>query len=187
MDSSVLTVSTASDSGLRKDQLYALVESEQLERVGRGVYVDPGRVDPVWVSLAAATAIKAEATLCLTSALVYHGLSDAIGWSTDIALPRGTRYPAGFDHVTWHSFGRGKFHVGRTAIVQDGLQLAVYSAERTIIDCFRLGYREGRDQSLTALRGWLKRRGSQPSTLLALASQFPETKTRIREALEVLL
>jgi predicted transcriptional regulator of viral defense system len=164
-----------------------MVESEQLERVGRGVYIDPEHIDPAWASLAAATALKSDATLCLASALVYHDLSDEICWRTDIALPRGVRHPAGFEHVAWHSFDRDKFGVGRTSVVQDGLPLAIYSAERTIVDCFRLAYREGQDQSLTALRRWLRQRGSQPSTLLMMASQFPETKTRIRQALEVLL
>ena len=150
MDGPILTLATAARAGLRKAQVYALVESGELKRIGRGVFVDPDLIDPAWTALAAATALKTEATLCLTSALVYHDLSDAIGFATDIALPRGTRHPAGFDHVSWHSFDPATFKVGRTFLEQDGLTLAIYSAERTIIDCFRLAH-QGRLGS--SLRG----------------------------------
>jgi len=183
----VLTLASAAHAGLRKDQIYALVEAGELERIGRGVFVAPGRVDPAWAALAAATALKPAATLCLTSALVHHDLSDAIPFGTDIALPRGVRHPAGFDRVTWHSFDPDTFEVGRTLIEQDGLSLATYSAERTIIDCFRLAHREGTDQAYEALRRWVGKRGNQPSSLLDLATEFPKAKPRIRQALEVLL
>lgn len=67
MNGPVLTVAGAADAGLRKDQLYALVEAGELERIGRGVFVDPDRVDPAWAALAAASALKPASTLCLTS------------------------------------------------------------------------------------------------------------------------
>lgn len=187
MSDPVLTIETARQAGLRKDQVYALTEAGELERLGRGVYVYPDRIDPAWAPLAAATVLKPEATLCLTSALVYHGLSDAITFTTDIALPRGMRHPAGFDHVTWHSFNPDTFHLGRVQITQDGVALAAYSAERTIIDSFRLAHQEGTDQAHEALRRWVRQPGHQPSALLDLASAFPRTKPRLRHALEVLL
>lgn len=187
MNGPVLTVAGAADAGLRKDQLYALVEAGELERIGRGVFVDPDRVDPAWAALAAASALKPASTLCLTSALVHHDLSDAIPFAADIALPRGVRHPAGFDRVNWHSFDVDTFEVGRMSIRQDGLSLATYSAERTIIDCFRLAHIEGTDQAYEALRRWVGKRGNHPSDLLDLATAFPKTKPRIRQALEVLL
>lgn len=183
----VLTLAAAAQAGLRKDEVYSLVESGELERIGRGVFVDPTTIHPAWASLAGATALKPDATLCLTSALVHHGLSDAIPFGSDIALPRGTRHPAGFTHVAWHSFDRRTFEVGRVPISQDGLRLAVYSAERTIVDCFRLAHQEGVDQAHEALRRWVRQRGNQPIDLLDVASAFPRTMPRIHHALEVLL
>lgn len=183
----VLTLESARRAGLRKDQVYALAEAGKLERIGRGVYAYTDRIDPTWAPLAAVTALKPDATLCLTSALVHHGLSDAITFSTDIALPRGTRHPAGFNHITWHSFNRDTFHTGRTQTERDGLTLSVYGAERTIIDCFRVAHREGVDQAYEALRRWVRRAGNHPAALLDLATAFPSAKPRIRQALEVLL
>jgi predicted transcriptional regulator of viral defense system len=182
------TLADAKSAGWRKDQVYDLLKSGEIDRVGRGVYVQAGAIDPVHVSLAAATALHATATWCLTSSLTYHGLSDAIPFGTDIALPRGTRHPSGFAHVSWHSFDDVTFSIGRTGLTAaPGLNLAVYSAERTIIDCFRLIHQEGSDVAYTALNKWVGQRGNSPSSLLTLASSFPKALPRLRQALEVLL
>lgn len=182
----VFTLEQARDAGLRKDEVYDLLAAGKLERVGRGVYLQPGVIDERFVSLAAATTVRSEATLCLTSALAHHDLTDVIPFGTDIALPRGTRHPAGFEHVTWHSFAT--FTLGReTHEVAPGVTVAIYSPERTIIDCFRLMHHVGSDAAHEALRRWLRRTGSTPARLLRVADSFPKAKSRLRLALEVLL
>ncbi|BCJ36352.1 transcriptional regulator [Actinocatenispora thailandica] len=182
------TLDDARAAGLRKDQVYALLTAGRIARLGRSVYVRTGTIDPTLAPLAAATALRNTATLCLTSALIHHDLTDQIPFGTDIALPRGQRHPAGFEHVTWHSFDPTTFTIGReTFDAADGLHLATYSAERTIIDSFRLAHHEGPDLAYTALRRWLQRRGSSPASLLQVAASFPKTLSRIRQALEALL
>lgn len=184
----VFTLADARASGLRKDQVYDLVAAGELERIGRGVYARPGLVDPAFVSLAAATAVRSEATICLTSALAHHGLTDAIPFGTDIALPRRTRFPAGFEHVSWHGFDRVTFGIGREYLtIADGVEVAIYSAERCIVDGFRLRHQEGSEVAYEALRRWLRRRGSSPSTLLQVTAAFPKAEPGLRQALEVLL
>lgn len=184
----VFTLADARASGLRKDQVYSLLAAGEIERAGRGVYLRPEAIDPVFASLAAATVIRPEATMCLTSALAHHDLSDAIPFGTDIALLRGTRYPAGFVHVNWHGFDRATFDIGRELrVITDGIDVAIYSAERSIVDSFRLMHREGADVAYEALRRWLRRRGSSPSGLLQLATSFPKAEPGLRRALEVLL
>lgn len=182
------TLDDARDLSLRKDQVYGLVEQGIIERVGRGVFVRPDVLEPAFIPLAAATAIHSDATLCLTSALVYHELTDAIPFGSHIALPRGTRHPAGFTDVTWHSFDAATFHAGREhVLIGANLSLAVYSAERSIVDCFRLLHLEGSDVAYEALRRWLRQKGNTPAALLKVAAVFPKSLPRIRHALEVLL
>ncbi|MFT4187358.1 MAG: type IV toxin-antitoxin system AbiEi family antitoxin domain-containing protein [Aeromicrobium sp.] len=184
----VFTLAEAMDSGVRKDQVYAMVASGEIERVGRGVYARTAEIDPALLALAAATAIRPSATLCLTSALVYHGLTDDIPFGSDIALPRGVRPPAGFEHVSWRSFDSDSFGIGRESCeIAEGVTGSVYSAERTIVDCFRLMHREGSEQAYEALRRWLRRRGSSPSDLWDVASAFSVTKRRLGQAMEALL
>ncbi|MGB4778084.1 type IV toxin-antitoxin system AbiEi family antitoxin domain-containing protein, partial [Microbacterium sp.] len=133
------TLADARAAGLNKDQVYGLLERGEIERAGRGVFVRPQAIAPDFTALAAATVTHEDATLCLMSALVYHDLSDAIPFASDIALPRGTRHPAGLAHVNWHSFDPTTFQIGREhADIGGRLSAAIYSAERTIVDCFRL-------------------------------------------------
>ncbi|MDR2566037.1 MAG: type IV toxin-antitoxin system AbiEi family antitoxin domain-containing protein [Bifidobacteriaceae bacterium] len=179
------TLAGARRAGLRKDEIYRAVEDGSLERIGRGAFVKVDSLDPSLVSLAAAAAVQSAATMCLTSALVYHELSDAIPAGTDIALPRGTRHPAGFSHVTWHSFDQATFGIGREPLEgQEGLYC--YSAERVIVDAFRLAYLEGRATAVGALKRWLSARGNYPAKLLETAKAFPKAYPAIRSALELL-
>lgn len=182
------TLEDAREAGLSKDQVYSLLDREEIERVGRGVYVRPDVIPPVFTALAAATTLREDATLCLTSALVQHDLSDAIPFASDIALPRGTHQPAGLSNVSWHSFDPKTFQIGREHVdAGQGAKVAIYSAERTIVDCFRLMHQEGSDVAHEALRRWLRRRGNAPAGLLKVARSFPKALPRIRQALEVLL
>lgn len=127
------------------------------------------------------------ATLCLTSALVLHRLSDDIPALHDIALPRRSRPPAGITGVTWHQFATETFEVGREEISLAGVGAAIYSAERTILDVFRLRHQEGDAVGYEALRRWLGARGHQPSQLLTLAGHFPPVLPHLRQTLEILL
>ncbi|MFK0004300.1 type IV toxin-antitoxin system AbiEi family antitoxin domain-containing protein [Paenarthrobacter sp. NPDC090522] len=182
------TLQGAREAGLTKDQVYSLLDREEIERVGRGVYVRPDAIPPAFTALAAATTLREEATLCLTSALVHHDLSDAIPFASDIALPRGTHHPTGLANVTWHSFDPRTFEIGREcADAGQGAKVAIYSAERTLVDCFRLMHQEGSDVAHEALRRWLRRSGNTPARLLKIAGLFPKALPRIRQALEVLL
>lgn len=182
------TLADARAAGVTKDQVYSLLEQGEIERVGRGVYVRPEVLQPAFTMLAAATALRKDATLCLTSALVHHDLSDAIPFTSDIALPRGTHQPIGLSNVSWHSFDPATFPIGREhADAGGGARVAIYSAERTIVDTFRLMHQEGSDVAYEALRRWLRRRGNTPAGLLQIAGSFPKALPRIRQALEILL
>ena len=182
------TLRDARAIGVRKDQVYDLVARGQLDRLGRGVFVRVDLIDPAHAALAAAASARPASTMCLTSALVHHGLSDAIPFAVDVALPRGTRHPAGFEQVSWHSFEASTFAVGREYIdAGGGTEVAVYSAERTIVDSFRLMHLEGADVAHEALRRWLRRPGSSPSRLIRTAEAFPQALPRLRLALEALL
>jgi predicted transcriptional regulator of viral defense system len=183
---SAFTMADARHVGLRKDQIYKCLEAGEVERLGRGTFIKTDSIDPSLAGLAAATALQPRATLCLTSALARYGLSDAIPSMTDIALPRGIRRPAGFHHVSWHSFDRAVFDIGRTRLEGDE-DLFAYSPERSIIDSFRLAHLEGSDVAVEALKRRLRQRGNYPARILDMAKAFPKAYPAIRSTLEVLV
>lgn len=127
------------------------------------------------------------ATLCLRSALARHDLIDDIPAEIDIAIPRGSWTPETTAPVRWRHFDTGTFDLGRGSLdIDGGRSIGLYSAERSVIDAFRLRHLEGADLANEALKRWL-RQGGQSSELLALARSFPRALTTLRETLEILL
>jgi hypothetical protein len=173
--------------GLSKRALYEMRDAGLIDTLSRGIYrrrnAELGDEELLEISLRAP-----QATLCLTTALIRHQLSDEIETMPNVALPRGTRAPATRARARWHFFDPETFELGRETLKLDArAQIGLYSAERSIVDAFRLRGREGHDTANEALRRWLTRRGAQPSVLLALAAKFPRALTPLRASLEVLL
>ena len=193
MDSSLaklpatFTYAQARSVGLSKHGLYRLRDQGRIEALARGIYRrSNARVaDPELLEIAKRAS---RATLCLTSALAKHGLSDEIPSAPDVALPRGTRTPATSAPVKWHLFDAATFDVGRETLRLDAdTHIGLYSAERCIIDAFRTRGRHGHELAHDALKRWLRRRGAQPAALLKLAASFPRAVGPLRKALEILL
>jgi predicted transcriptional regulator of viral defense system len=181
------TYAAARDAGLSDRSLAALVADGTFERLGRGVYrkTDAPLADHDLIEVA----LRApDATLCLVSALAHHDLTDAIPMTIDVALPRSRRAPMVDAPVTWHRFHDDRFAVGRQMMdVDDGVQIGVYSPGRCIVDAFRLRHRVGEDVAIEALKRWLRRPGTVPAELLALARSFPKAEPALLRALQVLL
>jgi len=179
--------SQAIEAGLSKWQLYRLRDQGAIESIGRGLYRRHG-ADLADVDLIEIARRAPSATLCLTTALARHGLTDEIPSQIDVALPRGRYRPVTSAPVAWHSFDPATFEIGRTELPLDTeTSIGLYGPERSIIDAVRLRHREGPELAYAALRRWLRRRGASPAALLALARRFPRTERPIREALEILL
>lgn len=171
---------------ISNSQLRRMVADGDIERIARGLYrrTDVGISDDDLIEIAAK---RPEATLCLTSALARHGLTDDIPSLIDIAIPRNTWHPIVRPPVRWHEFDRRTFTIGRSMVRLDAAtEIGLYSPERSIIDAYRLRHTQGSDQANAALRRWL-RAGGQPSEILQLAREFPRTAPAIRSVLEVLL
>jgi hypothetical protein len=173
--------------GLSKRALYEMRDAGEIEPVSRGLY-RRRNAEIAHEDLLEIVHRIPEATLCLGTALSRHHLSDEIAAAPDIAIPRGTRVPATRARARWHTFAPTTFDLGRERLALDATtSIGLYTAERSIVDAFRLRGREGHEAANEALRRWLRRPGSQPSRLLALAAHFPRASTPLRQALEVLL
>jgi predicted transcriptional regulator of viral defense system len=175
--------------GLTRRQLDQRVEAGEYERIAPGLFLRAGATDDTTAAWMAIATKRREATLCLLSALSIHDLTDEIPTRSDIAIPRGTHELAITSAaVSWHRFDASTFDIGRTEhSLPGGLAIGLYSAERTIIDLFRLSHNWGSDLAIEALKRWLRRRGNSPSDLLAMARDFPKGRPALKNALEILL
>lgn len=172
---------------LNERQFRSLIESGQITAISRGLYRKADSIgDDDLLEIAAKASM---ATICLRSALSRHGLIDDIPAEFDIAIPRGSWTPETNGPVRWRQFDKATFELGRDLLAlddDDDHSIGIYSAERSIIDAFRLRHLDGADLANDALKRWL-RQGGQPSELLRLSSSFPRAASAIRKTLEILL
>lgn len=179
------TSAEAAQLGLSRRRLLAMQEDGAVERIGRGIYrrsdAEIADLDLIEIAIRAP-----QATLCLTSALAHHDLTDTIPSTIDIALPRGEWQPVTSAPVTWHKFASATFDIGRTTHrIDSEHEIGLYEAPRTIIDTFRLRHILGDDMAYEALRRWLRQRG-QPAELMEMAREFPKAFPALLQALQVL-
>ncbi|WP_020392292.1 type IV toxin-antitoxin system AbiEi family antitoxin domain-containing protein [Kribbella catacumbae] len=166
-------------------QLRRLLSEGQITALARGLYRKSDWLgDDDLVEIASRSA---QATICMRSALARHELIDDIPAEFDIAIPRGAWAPETSAPVRWRSFDPDTFEIGRELLDIGGdRQIGIYSAERSIIDAFRMRHLDGADLANEALKQWL-RGGGQPSELLRMAKSFPGTITPLRKTMEILL
>lgn len=182
----VMRPATAEQAGMSRSAVYRATRDGQLERIARGIYRSADAPAADWDWIEAATR-RQDATICLTSALAHHDLTDVIPAALDVAIPRGSRTPVSTGAVAWHQFDRATFDIGRKEIVIPGTdqQIGIYSPERSIVDAFRLRGDVGYELARDALKEWLSR-GGKPARLMEIASQLPRAKSPVLQALKVL-
>lgn len=181
----VFTHAQASAAGISDRALYTWRDSGAVEVLARGIFTRPDYTgDP---DLTEITTRAPRATLCLSSALAHHGLTDEIPSVIDVALPRNQRPPRTSAPTSWHRFDESTFDLGRAELtIVDDIKIGIFNPERTIIDVFRLRHLHGDEQAIQALRRYL-RNARQPSELLAIARHFPSAEPELRRAMEILL
>ena len=175
--------------GLTRYGLDQLIGSGEFERIAPGLFLRSGLADDTTAAWVAIATKKPDATLCLLTALSLCELTDEIPARSDIAILRGTQ-PVTVHNapIAWHRFDADTLNIGRGEYdLPGGSRIGLYSAERTLIDLFRLRHSWGTDLAYGALKQWLRRRGSSPGALLTMAEQFPKARPAIQQVLEVLL
>jgi predicted transcriptional regulator of viral defense system len=154
-----LRTSEALRLGIHPRTLYALRGSGEIEQVARGVYrlaSAPPLSNPDW---AAIMSRLPRAVICLISALAHHGLTTQVPHATDIALSSHSQIPRmGTIPIRVFWFSEPSFSAGVEAINIDRIPVRIYSAEKTIADCFKYRNKIGLDVAVEALRAYREKK-----------------------------
>lgn len=98
------TREAALKAGINRSLLDRLIHDGQIERFGRGLLLRPEVTAAADLDLLEAVLRSSRATICLSSALVRHDLTDEIPSVTHLAIPRGAHCPVGPVTASWHTF-----------------------------------------------------------------------------------
>jgi predicted transcriptional regulator of viral defense system len=147
-------------------------------QLSRGLYQLPDAGGDVNHALAEAAKLVPKAVVCLTSALAFHELTDAIPRSVWMAIGPKDRRPAVTQPPLQIVRFRGKMlNEGIEKHVIEGVQVRIYNVAKTIVDLFR--YRQsagkrykkspGLNLALEGLREALRRRKATPAEIAEYA------------------
>ena len=167
----ILRTAEAIRAGIHPETLYSLLKDGTLERLSRGVLrIADGsplsNPDLVKVATRIPTGV-----ICLLSALSFHDLTTHVPHEVDIALPAGAEQPR-MEHppIRVYRFKGKAFTEGIATHSIDGVKVQIYSAEKTLADCFKFRNKIGTDTAVEALRLYRQRKKTKPDELVTFAA-----------------
>ena len=166
----LLRTSAALRAGIHPRILYKMRDTGIVEQLDRGLFRLASLPAPANPDLLTVAAKAPAGVVCLISALAFHEITTQVPHEVHVALPRGAEPPR-LRHpplrVFWFT-GRA-FMDGIEVHKQDGVELRVYSAEKTLADCFKYRNKLGLDTVLEALRLYRSRKRAKFDELLKFA------------------
>ena len=183
----ILKMSEAIHAGIHRKMLYAMLDAGIIEKLCRGLYrladLPPlGNPDLVSVAMKVPTGV-----ICLISSLSFHEITTQVPHEVYIALGRGTEPPR-LKHppvrIFW--FTGEAFTEGIETPKVDGVQLRIYSPEKTVVDCFKYRNKIGLDTAVEALKFYRERKRIKVNELIRYARVCRVEKV-MRPYLEALL
>ena len=170
MNPGLIRSTEAIQSGVHPRTLYALRDSGTLEQISRGVY-RLAELDAISSpDLVTVASRVPHAVICLISALSFHNITTQIPHQVSIAIDRDSRIPKiHFPPISVHRFSSESFSAGTEEHKIDSMIVRIYSAEKTIADCFKFRNKIGIEIVLEALKLYKSRRNFNLDKLLEYA------------------
>jgi predicted transcriptional regulator of viral defense system len=142
-------------AGVSRTAIRRLLERGLIERVSRGLYRSPDAPRTEQSDLAEAARLVPYGVICLLSALRFHGLTTQNPLEVWLAInhkawrPRVEHPPLRLVHLSGAALREGveEHDVG-------SVRVRVFSAAKTVADCFKFRNRIGTDVAVEALRDY---------------------------------
>lgn len=139
--------------------LARLVADGRLQKLSRGVYALPDRLQSAQYQLAEVAVRCPQGVFCLLTALRVHNFTTQAPFEIWLAIPNKARAPKlDYPPLRVIRFSGSALTEGIETRQIDGVPIRVYSVAKTVADCFKYRNKLGLDVALEALREC--RRGS---------------------------
>ena len=143
--------------GISRSNVRRMVESGEVLRISRGLYRLTDAAISENISLAQVAKLVPRGVFCLFTALVFHKFTVQVAPQICIAI-KGTAWKPKIPIVKArvYRFSGKVFSDGIEEHTVDGVKIRVYSAAKTVADCFKMRNKIGLDVALEALREALR-------------------------------
>jgi len=143
--------------GIPRAHLYELARAGFVERQGRGLYVVKGHRYTRHHALAQVAKRVPGGVVCLLSALSFHGLTTQLPPEVWLALPEKARRPQlDYPRLRVARFSGAALSEGIEQHTIEGVGVRVYSAAKTVADCFKYRNKIGIDVAVEALKDFTR-------------------------------
>ena len=159
-----------SDAGIPRHILTHLCNRGVISRVEHGVYLPADASVTEHISLQIAALRAPRSVVCLLSALRFHDFTTQISPDVWLALEQHSRIPA-MSRLTPRvvMLSEVPFRYGVEEHDVGGVNIRVYSAAKTVADCFKFRNKIGVEVALEALRDGMRRKLFSVSDLMDAA------------------
>jgi len=139
--------------GIPRTYLSRLVSAGKLQRIGRGLYVLPGRNVSEHRSLAEACKRVPKGVVCLLSALRYHELTTQAPFEVWLAIgEKAWRPRVDYPPLRVVRFSSAALESGIEEYQVEGVTVPLFTPAKTVADCFKYRNKIGLDVAIEALR-----------------------------------
>lgn len=144
--------------GIPRGRVYQLLRKGQVVRQSRGVYTAANHPYTAEHALAQVAKRVPSGVICLLTALRFHGLTTQSPAEVWIALPEKARKPRlDYPRLRVTRFSGPALIEGVEIHRIEGVEVRVYSAAKTVADCFKYRNKVGIDVAVEALRDFSRR------------------------------
>jgi len=156
----VLRAADVREHGWSPQLLIRLHQAGKLHRIARGLYGLPDAEATEYQTLIEVCQRVPKGVLCLLSALQFHGIGTQLPHEVWLALPEGSHAPApGYPTLRITRLRGTAYSEGIQTVTEHGAPIRVYSAAKTVTDCFKFRNKIGLDVALEALKeAWRSRK-----------------------------
>lgn len=148
----LIRASELSKFGASGAVLQKLLETDQLVRISRGVYMPANLMFTEKIDHAVVALKFPQIVFCLLTALQIHELTTQLPHQLWVAIGQKARAPK-LDFPPLHVIRMSDLSFGLTTLVVDGgISIHVTNVAKTVADCFKFRNKIGIDVALEALR-----------------------------------
>jgi predicted transcriptional regulator of viral defense system len=167
----ILRTAQALRAGIHPSTLYAMRDVGTLEVVSRGVFRLAGSEPLGNPDLVTVATRVPNGVICLISALAFHQITTQIPHEVHVALQRGAELPRlEYPPIKLYWFKDQAFTAGVDTQKLDGVDIRIYSPEKTLADCFKFRNKIGLDTAVEAVRFYRERRSVNVDALMRYAA-----------------